>query len=101
MNIDMNFNYSTKINELTELAQLLIVNLLINLPSFAGKKTGRSKEVGGFVSVPEPACHKAGDGGKGLCCHWKKHAEPGQLHHQQGLLPDLHPGLLHQAYTEW
>lgn len=45
MNIDMNFNYSTKVNELTELAQLLIVNLLINLPSFAGKKQAEAKKL--------------------------------------------------------
>lgn len=68
--------------------------------SYPGKNPGRSKEAGGLVSVPEPPRHKAGAGGEGLLCHREKHPEPGQLYHQQGLLPDRHPGLLHQAYTE-
>lgn len=96
----MDFNYCSRINELQEQAQLSIVNLLINWLNFP-EKPGRGKEAGGLVPVPEPSCHEAGAGGKGLFRHWKKHPQPGQLHYQQGLLPDLDLGLLHQADTEW
>lgn len=71
--------------------------MLIN--SYPGKP-GRSEEAGGLVSLPEPAFNQDGAGREGLLDHREKHPEPGDLHHQQGFLPDLHPGLLHQAYAE-
>lgn len=94
---DIDFNYSPKIYELPEVVKCNLAEKLTE--SYRGK-SGRSKEAGGLISVLESTCDKAGAGGEGLLRHRKKHPEPGQLYHQQGLLSDCHLGLLHQAYTE-
>ena len=64
------------------------------------KPAGGSEEAGGRGHVPEPALHQGRAGGEGPLGHRQEHAEPRELHHQQGLLPDFHARVLHQADPE-
>ena len=64
------------------------------------KPAGGSEEAGGRGHVPQPALHQGRAGGEGPLGHRQEHAEPRELHHQQGLLPDFHARVLHQADPE-
>lgn len=62
---------------------------------------GRGQEAGGCLNLSQSAIHKNWAGGEGTLSHRQEHAEPWELHHQQRLLPDFHPGLFNKAYPEW